>query len=252
MRYFLHLRYNGRNFCGWQIQPNQPSVQESLETALFHLLREEIGLIGCGRTDSGVHALSYYTHFDFRELSDNEIGELVFKLNRYFSYDIRILDIFRMKPQAHARFDAVSRTYKYYLAIEKQPFNNDFSLSYHRDLDIDNMNIACQRLKEYKDFTSFSKLHTQVNNNNCTIISAFWQREGEDMIVFTIEANRFLRDMVRAIVGTLIEVGTGKIGVEEFCEIIEAKNRCRAGASVPAKALFMYNIKYEKEIFFQI
>ncbi|MCK9163437.1 MAG: tRNA pseudouridine(38-40) synthase TruA [Bacteroidales bacterium] len=252
MRYFLHLSYNGSKFCGWQIQPNEPSVQESLETAFFHLLKEKIGITGCGRTDTGVHAKSYYAHFDFRELSNKEIEDLVFKLNRYFGFGIRILNIFRMKPEAHARFDAGSRTYKYYIANQKQPFNNDFSYYYPRVLNIEKMNQACQKLREYTDFTSFSKLHTQVNNNNCTIISAFWEREGDDIIVFTIEANRFLRNMVRSIVGTLIEVGFERICIEEFCKIIEAKDRNRAGVSVPAKALFLYNIKYEKELFFQI
>lgn len=248
MRYFLHLQYNGTNFCGWQIQPNEPSVQEIIETALMHILREKIGVTGCGRTDTGVHALDYYAHFDFKEMSLDELSQIKFKLNRYFGYDINILGIYKMKQDAHSRFDAVSRTYKYYIATEKQPFNNDCSYYFSRQLNIEAMNLACEKLLTYKDFTSFSKLHTQVNNNNCNILFALWEREG-DNLVFTIKANRFLRNMVRAIVGTLLEVGLGRKNVEEFCEIIESKNRSKAGLSVPAKALFLYNVEYEKGIF---
>lgn len=251
MRYFLHLSYNGTNFCGWQIQPSEPSIQESIETAFFHLLKEKIGVTGCGRTDTGVHALNYYAHFDYKEISNQEIEELVFKLNRYFGFDIKIMGLYKMKEDSHARFDAGSRTYKYYIAQEKQPFNNDFSHYFSRPLNIEKMNEACKKLISYTDFTSFSKLHTQVNNNNCKILSASWEKDG-DMVVFTIEANRFLRNMVRSIVGTLVEVGIEKISVKEFCEIIEAKDRKRAGASFPAKALFLHNIKYEKELFFQL
>ncbi|MFA7081639.1 MAG: tRNA pseudouridine(38-40) synthase TruA [Bacteroidales bacterium] len=251
MRYFLHLSYNGTNFCGWQIQPNEPSIQENLETAFLHLLKEKIGITGCGRTDTGVHALNYYAHFDYKELQKDEIEELVFKLNRYFGFDIKVLGLFKMKPDAHTRFDAGSRTYKYYIANKKQPFNNDFSHYYSRRLNIDKMNEACQKLITYTDFTSFSKLHTQVNNNNCKILSAYWEKK-DDMVVFTIEANRFLRNMVRSIVGTMVEVGIEKIGIRAFCEIIEAKDRSRAGASFPAKALFLDNIKYDKELFLPI
>lgn len=248
MRYFLHLQYNGTEFCGWQIQPNEPSVQESIETSLMHLLREKIGLTGCGRTDTGVHAWDYYAHFDFREMSIDELEKLKHKLNRYFNHQIKIFGIYKMKEDAHARFDAVSRTYKYYVAKEKQPFNNDFSYYFSRQLNIEAMNLACEKLLTYEDFTSFSKLHTQVNNNNCNIMFASWEKEG-DNFVFTIQANRFLRNMVRAIVGTLLEVGLEKINIEEFCKIIESKSRSQAGISVPAKALFLYNVEYKKTIF---
>lgn len=251
MRYFIHLSYNGSNFCGWQIQPNELSVQESIEIALFHILKEKIAITGCGRTDSGVHATNYYAHFDFNILSSKEIEKLIFRLNRYLGFEINIINIFKVKPTSHARFDAISRTYKYFVATQKQPFNNEFSYFFSRLLDIDAMNLACQKLILYSDFTSFSKLHTQVNNNLCNILYANWEKQ-DDMLVFTITANRFLRNMVRSIVGTLIEVGLGKISIDEFSKIIESKNRNNAGVSVAAKALFLFDIKYEKELFFPI
>lgn len=251
MRYFIHLSYNGSNFCGWQIQPNELSVQESIEIALFHILKEKIAITGCGRTDSGVHATNYYAHFDFNILSSKEIEKLIFRLNRYLGFEINIINIFKVKPTSHARFDAISRTYKYFVATQKQPFNNEFSYYFSRLLDIDAMNLACQKLILYSDFTSFSKLHTQVNNNLCNILYANWEKQ-DDMLVFTITANRFLRNMVRSIVGTLIEVGLGKISIDEFSKIIESKNRNNAGVSVAAKALFLFDIKYEKELFFPI
>lgn len=248
MRYFIHLSYNGTNFCGWQIQPNEPSVQETIEKALFYILKEKINITGCGRTDTGVHALSYYAHFDFKEMTSEELEKLTYRLNAFFSYDIRIISIKKVKDDAHARFDAISRTYKYYIATQKQPFNNDFTYYLPRPLNIEKMNKACEKLLTYTDFTSFSKLHTQVNNNNCTINFASWEKEG-DLLVFTINANRFLRNMVRSIVGTMIEVGLEKINVEEFCKIIEEKDRASAGVSVAAKALFLFDVVYEKGIF---
>lgn len=248
MRYFIHLSYNGTNFCGWQIQPNEPSVQETIEKALFYILKEKINITGCGRTDTGVHALSYYAHFDFKEMTSEELEKLTYRLNAFFSYDIRIISIKKVSDDAHARFDAISRTYKYYIATQKQPFNNDFTYYLPRPLNIEKMNKACEKLLTYTDFTSFSKLHTQVNNNNCTINFASWEKEG-DLLVFTINANRFLRNMVRSIVGTMIEVGLEKINVEEFCKIIEEKNRSSAGVSVAAKALFLFDVVYEKGIF---
>lgn len=251
MRYFIHLSYNGEKFCGWQVQPNEPSVQESIETALFHILKEKISLTGCGRTDTGVHALNYYAHFDFKDMFLEELDNLRFRLNNYFSYEIRIISVFKVKDDAHSRFDAISRTYKYYVSTQKQPFNNEFSYYFPRPLNVEKMNKACGKLITYTDFTSFSKLHTQVNNNNCTIYFASWERE-EDMLVFTIRANRFLRNMVRSIVGTMLEVGLEKISIEEFCRIIEQKDRSLAGVSVVAKALFLYDVEYDKGIFLEI
>lgn len=248
MRYFLCLAYNGNEFFGWQRQPKHLSVQETLETAIKNILKQDIKITGCGRTDSGVHARIYYAHFDFSELSYEDINHLKYRLNRHFSYNINILDIFKVKDNAHARFDAINRTYKYYISQVKQPFNNDFSNFISRPLDMDNMNKAAEKLLQYKDFTSFSKIHTQVNNNLCEIYKSRWNKEG-DFLVFTIQANRFLRNMVRSIVGTLLELGLGRIDEKDFCEIIEAKDRGRAGISVSAKALFLYDIEYPREIF---
>lgn len=248
MRYFLRLEYNGSNFFGWQIQPNHISVQESIETGLKLILKEEIEVVGCGRTDTGVHAKDYFAHFDYKELSDEEINQLKYRLNRYFSFDINIKSILRVRDNAHSRFDAIDRTYKYYIAKDKQPFNNDFSYYFPRELDMEKMNLAASKLFNYEDFTSFSKLHTQVNNNNCKILYAKWEIEN-GLLVFTVSANRFLRNMVRAITGTLLEVGLGKIRVEDFERIIEAKDRNKAGISVSAKGLFLYSISYPNEIF---
>ena len=242
------MEYNGSNFFGWQIQPNHISVQESIETGLKLILKEEIEVVGCGRTDTGVHAKDYFAHFDYKELSDEEINQLKYRLNRYFSFDINIKSILRVRDNAHSRFDAIDRTYKYYIAKDKQPFNNDFSYYFPRELDMEKMNLAASKLFNYEDFTSFSKLHTQVNNNNCKILYAKWEIEN-GLLVFTISANRFLRNMVRAITGTLLEVGLGKITVEDFERIIEAKDRNKAGISVLAKGLFLYSISYPNEIF---
>lgn len=248
MRCFLRLEYNGSNFFGWQIQPNHISVQESIETGLKLILKEEIEVVGCGRTDTGVHAKDYFAHFDYKELSDEEINQLKYRLNRYFPFDINIKSILRVRDDAHSRFDAIDRTYKYYIAKDKQPFNNDFLYYFPRELDMEEMNLAASKLFNYEDFTSFSKLHTQVNNNNCKILYAKWEIEN-GLLVFTISANRFLRNMVRAITGTLLEVGLGKISVEDFERIIEAKDRNKAGRSVSAKGLFLHSISYPNEIF---
>jgi tRNA pseudouridine38-40 synthase len=252
VRYFLHLSYNGSLFYGWQKQIDDISVQQTIEKALFYFLKEgEKDIVGCGRTDSGVNALNYYAHFDARELSNEEIEHLIFRLNNYFNYSINIINIYRMQPSSHARFDAISRTYKYFISTKKQPFFNEFSYYFPHTLNIENMNLACEKLFQYSDFTSFSKLHTQVNNNNCNVMYAHWDASKEDngIIVFTIKANRFLRNMVRAIVGTMLLVGQEKISVEDFCRIIEKKDRQLSGTSVMAKALFLYDIEYPKNIF---
>ena len=248
MRYFLHLAYNGADFHGWQIQEGQQSVQAALQKALFHVLGKETELVGCGRTDSGVHASDFYAHFDYDSLSEKEREHLAFRLNRYFPSSIRIYGLYPVMDDAHARFDALSRTYKYYISQNKQPFRDSFCLYHPWQADVEKMNLAAAKLIGRKDFTSFSKLHTQVNNNICTLTQATWAMEGEQ-IVFTIEANRFLRNMVRAIVGTLLLVGKGKITVEEFEKIIERKDRSLAGGSVPAKALFLHKVSYPEELF---
>lgn len=246
-RYFIYLSYNGKPFCGWQIQPNGITVQQRIEEALSTILRRPMSIVGAGRTDAGVHAQLMVAHFD----SEEPISDLPFladKLNRLLPKDIAIDRIVPVAPDAHARFDATSRTYKYYLTAKKNPFNYDLVYRYIGKLDYDLMNEACRVLFEYTDFTSFSKLHTDVKTNNCRIMEAGWKQEG-DVWVFTIRADRFLRNMVRAIVGTLLEVGRGKLSLSGFREVIEAKDRGRAGTSAPGHALYLVDVTYPEKIF---
>jgi len=249
MRYFIKLAYNGAPFFGWQRQPKQISVQEVMENAFFLLLKEKIQLTGCGRTDTGVNAAEYFAHFEYNKiLSPIENEKLVGRLNNFLPKEIAIYHIFLMPDNAHARFDAISRTYRYYINLNKNPFSYPFALKLSYTPDIEKMNQAAHILLDVKDFTSFSKLHTQVNNNNCHILEAFWKTEKEQLI-FEITADRFLRNMVRAIVGTLLWVGKGKLSIGDFQDIINQKNRCKAGNSVPAHALFLEKIRYPKEYF---
>ncbi len=246
-RYFIYLSYNGKPFCGWQIQPNGITVQQRIEEALSTILRRPMSIVGAGRTDAGVHAQLMVAHFD----SEEPISDLPFladKLNRLLPKDIAIDRIVPVAPDAHARFDATSRTYKYYLTAKKNPFNYDLVYRYIGKLDYDLMNEACRVLFEYTDFTSFSKLHTDVKTNNCRIMEAGWKQEG-DVWVFTLRADRFLRNMVRAIVGTLLEVGRGKLSLSGFREVIEAKDRGRAGTSAPGHALYLVDVTYPEKIF---
>ena len=241
-RYFIELAYNGSRFHGWQIQPHAPSIQEELNRALSTILREDINVVGAGRTDTGVHASFYVAHFERNTTIDNP-DYLVHKLNRILGKDIAIFRIFPVSSELHARFSALSRTYKYYIDKQKNPFTYDFAWKLYPLPDIQKMNEACQILFEYTDFTSFSKLHTDVKTNNCTILEAHWE-ETETQLIFTIKANRFLRNMVRAIVGTLVEIGQGKLTLDGFRKIIESKDRCAAGTSVPGHALFLCDIAY--------
>lgn len=241
-RYFIRLSYNGSPFHGWQSQPNAVSVQETLEKALSTVLRSDTKVVGAGRTDTGVNARMMIAHFD----ADNSIAEpglIVKRLNSIVGKDIAIHDIFPVHDDAHSRFDAVSRTYKYFIHSHKSPFLYPFSWYCSFPLNFDLMNEAAKQLLKYNDFTSFSKLHTDVATNNCKIKDAVWTCEGEQH-VFTVTADRFLRNMVRAIVGTLVEVGREKITVADFCRIIELKDRCRAGTSMPGNALFLWSIEY--------
>lgn len=242
MRYFIQLSYDGTNYHGWQIQDNALSVQGETEKALAVVTRETIELVGAGRTDTGVHASFYIAHFDSSQenLSD---GNLVFKLNCLLPTDIAVQKIFPVRPDAHARFDATYREYKYYLSRNKDPFSFRFAEKENRPLDLLKMNEAALILFEYQDFTSFSKLGSDVKTNNCLIHKAFWEEVGSQL-VFTIRADRFLRNMVRAIVGTLIDVGLGKLSLLDFRKIIEKKDRGSAGASVAAKGLFLVDIGY--------
>lgn len=246
-RYFIYLGYNGKNFCGWQIQPNGLTVQQCLEEALGTLLRRPVPVVGAGRTDAGVHARLMVAHFDWDEpLADPAF--LAEKLNRLLPKDIAVYRVVPVKPEAHARFDATSRTYKYYVTTRKDPFNYDLVYRMSGKLDFEAMNEACKVLFDYIDFTSFSKLHTDVKTNNCRIYQAGWKQEG-DVWVFTVQADRFLRNMVRAIVGTLLEVGRGKLTIDGFRKVIEAKDRCKAGGSVPGHALFLVNVTYPESLF---
>lgn len=246
-RYFLHLAYNGNNYHGWQVQDNAPTIQQKIEQALTVLLYQPISILGCGRTDTGVHARDFYAHFDVLEVLSLP-DELVRRLNRYLPPDIVIFYCYPVREEAHARFDALSRTYSYYIHTYKQPFVGDFSHFIYGDLNVSLMNQASQVLFDYSDFTSFSKLHTQVKTNRCKVMKAEWIQEGHQLI-FTIQADRFLRNMVRAIVGTLVEVGKEKRTVDGVRQVIESKDRCNAGVSVPAKALFLTKVIYPESIF---
>lgn len=246
-RYFIYLAYNGENYFGWQTQPNGETVQEAIEKALSTLLRTPISILGAGRTDSGVHAKSMIAHFDC-DIDDLNIEELVFKLNNFLNRDIVIYNIIPVRNDAHARFDAIARTYKYYVTTKKDPFLHKLKYKVHGDLNLEMMNECANVLFDYIDFTSFSKLHSDVKTNNCTIMHAEWVLEGDDYI-FTIKANRFLRNMVRAIVGTLLLAGQGKLTPNDMRTIIEAKDRSKAGTSAPAHALFLEEVEYPKEIF---
>lgn len=238
----MRLGYRGAAFHGWQIQPHDTSVQQTLEEAMATLLRVPTPVTGAGRTDAGVNARLMVAHFDTEEpIADTD--RLIHSLNALLPPDIAIYSIHVVADDAHARFDATSRTYKYFAATRKDPFIYPLSWKCPPDLDFELMNEAAARLLDYTDFTSFSKLHTDVKTNNCVISHARWTREG-DQWVFTITADRFLRNMVRAIVGTLVEVGRHKMTVEEFCQVIERKDRCAAGTSMPGHALFLWDITY--------
>lgn len=246
-RYFIYLSYDGTNYHGWQIQPNGISVQEVLMKALSTFLRKPIEVVGAGRTDAGVHARLMVAHFDFD--AELDCATVVDKLNRLLPPDVAVYRVRRVKPEAHARFDATYRTYKYYITTCKDPFSRAFSWRIFQTLDFEKMNEAAQTLFDYIDFTSFSKLHTDVKTNNCKMMYARWEQIGEHNWVFTIQADRFLRNMVRAVVGTLVEVGKGKLTVEGFRKVIEEKNRCSAGTSVPGNALFLVDVGYPEELF---
>ena len=242
LRYFIEFSYNGKNYFGYQIQPKDVSVQEELEKALSTILREEIKTVGAGRTDTGVHAKKMFAHFDTDQAVDNQ---LCHRLNSFLPADISVKRIFPVKKDFHARFDATFRTYEYYISLEKNPFTQDSAWQHwRRNLDLCKMKEACKILFEYEDFTSFAKLHTDNKTNLCTIYKAEWEQTGTEL-KFTVSANRFLRNMVRAIVGTMVEVGAGKIQPEDLRKVIENKNRNSAGTSAPAHGLFLVDVGYE-------
>lgn len=243
MRYFIKFSYKGTDYHGWQYQPNARSVQETLCKALSVVLEsnEEFALMGAGRTDTGVHARVMFAHFD--SVKSIDAKSCIHKLNSYLPIDIVVFDIIPVHDQAHARFDAIQRTYEYHITTFKNAFTENLSWYFHKDLDVDLMNEAATLLLMYSDFQAFSKVNTDVNTFICKISEAFWQKEGSNL-VFTITADRFLRNMVRAIVGTMINVGLHKITLDDFKRIIENKNRSDAGFSVPAHGLYLTKIEY--------
>lgn len=248
LRYFIYISYKGTSYHGWQVQPNSPTVQKILDEALSVVLNEKVSTLGAGRTDTGVHALIFCAHFESTNSSLDKDNKLIFRLNCYLPEDISVSSIRKVYPDANARYSAISRTYKYYISRTKDPFFNNSSWYLHGDIDISKMNEACKILLKHSDFTSFSKLHSGAKTNICRIYHALWE-EQENRLVFTIRADRFLRNMVRAIVGTMIDLGSGKIGLEKFEDIILQKDRCKAGKSAPAKGLFLTEIEYPDEIF---
>jgi tRNA pseudouridine38-40 synthase len=244
-RYFVQLSYDGSDYCGWQIQPNGKSVQKILTDVFSMKLHEEVTITGAGRTDAGVHAINYIAHFDTTRKIDTRFIEQV---NRFLPNDIVIHTIKPVIPEAHARFSALSRTYEYRITREKNPFINRYSLYYKGDLDIERMNNAAEILLHEKDFTSFSKLHSDNKTNDCHVMYARWL-EQDNMLVFTICADRFLRNMVRAVTGTLLDVGKGKLDMAGFKHVLNSRNRQAASTSAPAKALFLVNVDYPKNIY---
>lgn len=243
MRYFMQLSYNGTGFLGWQIQPQEPTVQGEIEKALLRLLHEKISVTGAGRTDTGVNALMMVAHFD----TDRTLpADLCYRLNCLLGKNIAIEKIWPVAADAHARFDATSRTYHYYVTTRKSPFLYPLTWQAPPGLDFEAMNRAAAYLLGRQDFTSFSKLHTQVKTNICTISQAVWEPcdPSGDVWRFTITADRFLRNMVRAIVGTLVDIGRGKMPPEAITDIIARRDRCSAGTSMPPHALYLTNITY--------
>jgi tRNA pseudouridine38-40 synthase len=240
MRIRIDISFKGTDYHGWQIQENAFTVQEELNKALSVLLRENIETVGCGRTDTGVHARHFTAHFDCSKTTD-DFDYLKFKLNTVLSKNIAVNNIVRTYEGFHSRFDAVKRTYKYFIHTSKNPFKNDYSTFIPYHLNLRRMNEAATLLHGAHDFTSFSKLHTDVVDNYCNVFEAEWSQTDDDY-VFTISANRFLRNMVRAIVGTMLDVGRNRIS--DFAEIIAAQNRSRAGVSAPPQGLFLWENLY--------
>nr|WP_297787848.1 tRNA pseudouridine(38-40) synthase TruA [uncultured Allomuricauda sp.] len=246
MRYFIQFSYFGKAYHGWQNQPNAITVQEVLEKSLSTLLRKKIEVVGAGRTDAGVHARQMFGHFEVEPISD--IQDLVYRLNAFLPDDIAVQGILPVAAEAHARFDAVERSYEYWVVKEKDPFLFDYAHWVKNPLDMDAMNEAAKILLDYTDFECFSKSNTDVKTFDCDVREAFWKVQGNKW-VFTITADRFLRNMVRAIVGTLLDVGMGKMAPESIHQIIASKDRGEAGVSVPAKGLYLTKVSYPKEIF---
>ena len=243
MRFFITLSYDGTRYHGWQVQPNGPSVQEKLQWALSTILRQDIQVTGAGRTDAGVHARMMVAHFDV-ETMDFELQDLTYKLNRLLPQDIAIQKMEPVSDEMHTRFSATSRTYHYYIHTVKDPFLRAYSCELHYPLDFQLMNEAAAILMTYEDFGAFCKAHADVKTTLCHITAAQWHQTSPSSWYFEITANRFLRNMVRAVVGTLIDVGRGRLSLDDFRKVIEGKRRTEAGESMPANALFLEEVKY--------
>lgn len=245
MRYFIEIAYNGAQYCGWQIQPNASTVQEVLQKKLSILVQRDIKVVGAGRTDTGVHAKQLFAHFDIDEIKNT--SELIFRLNSFLPNDISVVNLFQVKDDAHARFDATQRAYQYVISLKKNPFLEGLAFQIHNKPDVKLMNEAAKTLLNYNNFKCFSRSKTDVKTYNCTIEEAYWKEE-ENQLIFTISADRFLRNMVRAIVGTLLDVGYHKTSIEEWHQIIQTKDRSKAGASAPAHGLYLTRVHYPETI----
>lgn len=250
MRYFITLSYDGAAYCGWQRQPDAPSVQQTLEQALSMLLREPVEVVGAGRTDTGVNASRYVAHFDV-EAEVKDCAQLVYKLNLVLPKDVAVQRIRRVRSDAHARFDAVEREYTYRLSQRKNPFARYSAWQYYVPLDVERMNEAARYLVEWEDFTTFAKLNSNNKTNICHVRQAEWRRSEEDgdLLVFTIRADRFLRNMIRAIVGTLVDVGRGRYTAEEFGDILHSLDLSRSSAGAPAVGLFLSDVQYAEDVY---
>ena len=248
MRYFIELRYLGAAYCGWQRQPDQPSVQQTLEGALTTLLRQPVEVTGAGRTDTGVNASYYVAHFDVSEPIADPV-QIVYKVNFLLPGDIAVWRLTPVSDDAHARFHAREREYRYFIEPHKNPFTRHLTWQYYVPLDLERMNCAAAMLPEYEDFTSFAKLNSNNRTNICHIRHAAWTVDGRGVLCFTIRADRFLRNMVRSIVGTLVDVGRGRYTPEDFRSIIESRDLSRSSAGAPAQGLFLSDVRYPAEIF---
>jgi tRNA pseudouridine38-40 synthase len=247
LRYFIELAYKGTNYHGWQLQPNAVSVQELLNRAFSTILKTTINVSGAGRTDTGVHAAQMYAHFDIE--SELNVAQVVYKVNALLPNDIVVYTLLKTTDEAHARFDATSRSYEYRIFLGRNPFEIDTTWQQiNKTLNVDKMNEAAEILLTFTNFKCFSRSNSDVTTYNCDVTKAVWIQT-DKMLVFHITANRFLRNMVRAVVGTLLDVGTGKTTLEEFKDIIKSENRCNAGPSAPPQGLFLTNIQYPKTIF---
>lgn len=244
MRYFIECSYRGTNYSGWQIQENANTVQAEIEKGLSILMNETISITGSSRTDAGVHAIHQVAHFDTENKGLNS-ENLAYRLNKILPFDISIKRIFPVKEDYHSRFEAKSRKYEYHISALKNPFKKGLFYEFNHDLNLELMNEASQKLLQYIDFECFSKIKTDVNTFNCNITEASWERKENGTLIFQIKANRFLRGMVRAIVGTLVEVGAGKLSVDDFEQIILSKSRKKAGRAMPAEGLFLIEVNYD-------